>query len=205
MSQICLLLGRLTTSKRAMHRCCQFTEISAKLFLKKDLSVCQRKIRLFLYLKRSRNSRKLRLFFSVTFKRLKLYFFLPNLGLFFVIFPFNKKKNIQYVRPTLSDLQYILHSYSAFDSGAPFFILAEKSSWVPATRRATTPVPFRHYNQTPGFVLEQLYSHAWASWQALCLTDKRALDYLNECKAVSGPDWGAIYLNQVQRWILCEL
>ena len=25
---------------------------------------------------------------------------------------------------------------------------------------------FRHYNQTPGFVLEQLWSHALASWQA---------------------------------------
>jgi hypothetical protein len=44
MSQICLLLGRLTTSKSLMHHCCQCTEISAKLFQKRDLSVCQRNI-----------------------------------------------------------------------------------------------------------------------------------------------------------------
>ncbi len=84
MSQICLLLGRLTTRRRAMHHCCQFTEISAKLFLRRGF--CQsasRKVRLFLYLKRSQNSTKLWLFFSATVRWLNLIFLL-NLGFLFV-------------------------------------------------------------------------------------------------------------------------
>jgi hypothetical protein len=36
----------------------------------------------------------------------------------------------------------------------PFLKLAEKPSWVPA--KFGGPHQFRHYNQTPGFVLEQL-------------------------------------------------
>ncbi len=165
MSQICLLLGRLTTSKRPMHHCCQFTEISAKLFLTMDFSVCHKESKIII--------------------RRKIYNIIKHLT-----------ANAQRLTVHIKYLQ-------SFWLSDTFFKLAEKSSWVLAKLRG--PHQFRHYNQTPGFVLEQLEPCMGHLAGFLYLTDKRAWATLNECKAVSGPDWGAIYLNQVQRWILCEL
>jgi len=131
-------------------------------------------------------------------------FFLANLGLLFVIFPLNKKKikkNI-FKHLTANAPPYSSYYIQCFGLPDTFFKLAEKSSWVSATQRAA-PVP--PLQSDPRLCSRAAGAMHGPLGRLFIPYRQESLDYLNECKAVLGPDWGAIYLNQVQRWILCEL